>query len=314
MAISKCISLSAENRLGVSAAGDSFRIDETGTHGTPEFPVALYLDDVTTKYVNWHWHEEFEAGYVTDGCVTVSCGNRKYQLTEGDVFFVNSSVLHAMHNTTPSRPAVFRSVAFAGSVIGGAAGSVFSRKYLLPILHGAACRDFVIRAGEGQHAEILAILRRVWDEVSLEAEDHELTVRSELSRLFACILKRMPNADGTDRSAPQYVQENRVRQLLDYIHANYRQCLTLETLAQATAVSKTEVMRCFRQIIGQSPIQYLKTYRLQRAAYLLTHTDHAIGQIGLECGFEDGSYFTRSFHAMFHCTPQDYRKAGGKGE
>lgn len=300
MAISQCISLSDENRLD-----GFFRIDETGTHGTKEFPVALYNDDVTAKYVNWHWHEEFEAGFVTEGCVTVACGSRKYELEKGDVFFVNSDVLHAMRNGRAAAPSVFRSVAFGGSVIGGEPGSLFSKKYLLPVLNSPAFRDLVIRKGDAFHAESLSILESIWDEVSEEAPDYEVKVRNLLTMLFSLLLKIHPSEPATGEC---YTQENRVRTLLDYIRANYQKNLTLEGLAKATSVSKTEVLRCFKQIIGKSPIQYIKNYRLQRAACLLSNTDEPIGQIALECGFEDSSYFTRSFKAAFGCTPQEYRR------
>lgn len=62
MAISKCISLSAENRIEKNVSNTEFHVNETGFRGTPDFPVAVYLDDVTHEYVNWHWHEEFEIG------------------------------------------------------------------------------------------------------------------------------------------------------------------------------------------------------------------------------------------------------------
>lgn len=92
MALSACISLSNQT--------SQFNIDETGTHGTPEFPVAIYRDDVTENFVNWHWHAEIEIGYIEEGTVLLECGNRKYTLTKGDLFFINSNVLHAMRNQT----------------------------------------------------------------------------------------------------------------------------------------------------------------------------------------------------------------------
>jgi len=38
-------------------------------------------------------------------------------------------------------------------------------------------------------------------------------------------------------------------------------------------------LRCFKSIIGQSPVKYLKNYRLQSAAYMIRNTDYAIGAI-----------------------------------
>ena len=69
MALSSCISLSNQT--------SQFNIDETGTHGTTEFPVAIYIDDVTENFVNWHWHAEIEIGYIEKGTVLLESGNRK---------------------------------------------------------------------------------------------------------------------------------------------------------------------------------------------------------------------------------------------
>ena len=102
MAISKCVSLSAVNHLWENDLGSDFRIDETGCNSTPDFPVAVYLDDVTTSYVNWHWHDEIEAGFLLEGSVVDGSGTSKATLTSGDVFFVNSGVLHSMQNKSGS--------------------------------------------------------------------------------------------------------------------------------------------------------------------------------------------------------------------
>ena len=88
MAISKCISLSVENKIEKYFSDSVLHINETGHHGTPEFPAAVYLDDVSHEYVNWHWHEEFEIGFVTEGSVVLGCGNRKYQMECGDIFLL----------------------------------------------------------------------------------------------------------------------------------------------------------------------------------------------------------------------------------
>ena len=99
MALSSCISLSNQT--------SPFNINETGTHGTLEFPVAIYRDDVTENFVNWHWHKEIEIGYIEEGTVLLESGNRKYTLTKGDLFFINTNVLHAMRNQTPTHSSHF---------------------------------------------------------------------------------------------------------------------------------------------------------------------------------------------------------------
>lgn len=308
MAISKCISLSSENRIDNSCPDSFFRTNETGCHGRPDFPAAIYLDDVTDRFVNWHWHEEFEIGFVTEGSVAVGCGNRKYILESNDIFFINSNVLHSMRNHHPGRKAVFKSAAFDGSVIGGSINSVFYNRYLIPVRNNINLRDYIIKPESPIYDRIFSLTADIWDMIFNEIPDYEILVRNKLSDLFCILLHIQENTTSENKEKPHnLLQENRVQILLDYIHEHYSEKTTLEDLAKAVSVSKTEVLRCFKSIIGQSPVRYLRAYRLQRAAYMITNTDNSIGQICEECGFDDNSYFTKSFKEMYHCTPHDYR-------
>ena len=54
-------------------------------------------------------------------------------------------------------------------------------------------------------------------------------------------------------------------------------------------------------------IQYVKQFRVEKAAELLRSTRLKTGEIGMECGFADGSYFIKTFREIKHCTPKEYR-------
>lgn len=314
MAVSKCVSLSNENRIASDDPGLCFRIDETGSHGTPDFPVAVYLDNVTADFVNWHWHDEIEIGFVTEGEVVVRCGTRKATLRCGDVFFINSGVLHSMCNVAPPQNAIFKSIAFSSTVVADDPDSVFWQKYVKPVLHAANLRDLVLPTGGDHHAEVLSLLSGIWDAAEQESPYYEMLIRNSLSSLF-CILLQMQQQSGGDpaRSTHGIRVESRVHILLDHIHAHYHERITLDELACAAAISKTEALRCFKRIIGKSPMRYLKEYRLQQAAYLLAHTARPVHQIGEDCGFEDSSYFAKSFREMYRMSPVAYRQRESAG-
>lgn len=298
MAITRCISLSNQEAM--------HNIDETGTHGTPDFPVAIYLDDVTENHVNWHWHREFEIGFVEEGDILLGCGNRKYNLSAGDIFFVNSDVLHAMRNLSASQPAIFKSVAFDGSIIGGTADSIFYKRYLQPILRSSNLREFIWTSESEQYHRLLSLLQSAWQAVYCTNCDYEISVRNCLSDVFS-ILIHINEKSAPDSAAAYQLQESRVQIILNCIHSGYGKQLSLEDLAAAANVSKSEVLRCFKAIIGISPIQYLKNHRLQNAAYMLKSTVYSIQTICELCGFEDNSYFSKSFKEKYHCTPREYR-------
>lgn len=298
MALSSCISLSNQTA--------PFNINETGTHGTTEFPVAIYRDDVTENFVNWHWHAEIEIGYVEEGSVLLESGNRKHTLTKGDLFFINGSVLHAMRNQAPNHSSVFKSIAFNGSVISSNTDSVYYKRYLHPIIHSTIFRDFIWKPDAEFFPKLDSIIRNTWEIISLEPEDYEINVRNLLSDFFA-ILSHVNQTGSIPSCSANLLLEDRVQIILNYIHANYSKNITLDDLAMAANVSKSEVLRCFKSIINISPIKYLKNFRLQSAAYMLKNSTYSIQTIYELCGFDSNSYFSKSFKEIYHCSPREYR-------
>jgi AraC-like DNA-binding protein/mannose-6-phosphate isomerase-like protein (cupin superfamily) len=82
----------------------------------------------------------------------------------------------------------------------------------------------------------------------------------------------------------------------------------LDKLAAAARMSKNNFLLVFKDATGQSPIDYLLSLRLQRAAELLRTTNMRICEIAFECGFNDSNYFSRQFRRRFDTTPMQYRR------
>lgn len=295
MAISKCISLFNES---------SSHINETGQHGSIDFPIAIYLDDVSKQFVNWHWHEEFEIGIIVEGSIVFGSGNRQYRMECDDIFFVNSNVLHSMRNTNSSKSAVFKSIAFHPSLICDSTSSIFYTKYLLPILSNSHFREYVLSKDHALYSRFQSILLEVWNLVQFESPDYEIMVRNLLSNLL-CLLNQIQKDEYP--LVPNLLVEKRVQILLDCIHTNYKEKITIEMLAKIASVSKTEVLRSFKSIMSLSPIQYLNNYRLQRASFMLMNTDLGIQEIAQECGFDDNSYFAKLFKKKYLVSPKEFR-------
>lgn len=85
--------------------------------------------------------------------------------------------------------------------------------------------------------------------------------------------------------------------------------VNVEELAQKTNLSVSSFKREFRKIYDDSPANYIKTKRLEKAAELLLASDQRISDIAFECGFNDLANFTKSFHDKFGVSPTHYRTA-----
>lgn len=91
------------------------------------------------------------------------------------------------------------------------------------------------------------------------------------------------------------------------IEANLFFQLGIEELAQKTNLSVSSFKREFKKLYDDSPANYIKTKRLERAAQLLLATGERVTDIAFNCGFNDLANFTKSFHDKYHVSPSNYR-------
>jgi transcriptional regulator GlxA family with amidase domain len=92
------------------------------------------------------------------------------------------------------------------------------------------------------------------------------------------------------------------------IEANIFSQISVEELAQKTNLSVSSFKREFAKQYADSPANYIKTKRLERAAELLLISDNRITDIAFECGFNDLANFTKSFHEKYNVSPSAYRQ------
>jgi len=89
---------------------------------------------------------------------------------------------------------------------------------------------------------------------------------------------------------------------------NYRYNLTLPEYARMTGRSLSKFKRDFRATYGETPGKWLVRKKLEWSRYRLESEDIAIGQLALECGFEDTSHFIKIFREQFGSTPFQHKK------
>lgn len=99
----------------------------------------------------------------------------------------------------------------------------------------------------------------------------------------------------------------RVREVMDYVGHHLAEPHDVESLAAACDLSASHLARLFRQQVGQTPMQFVESRRMQRAAELLTMTDQTITAIAHAVGFEDAFYFSTRFKTFAGASPRAYR-------
>jgi transcriptional regulator GlxA family with amidase domain len=80
-------------------------------------------------------------------------------------------------------------------------------------------------------------------------------------------------------------------------------------MAEACAVSRSGLQRKVKQLMGITPIDFIREARLKRAGQLLSQGSLPVSDVAFRCGFSDPKYFSRCFKQTFGVSPSDYKNA-----
>lgn len=279
---------------------------ELREHGTVAFPIACYSGDWKNTSVPLHWHEELEAGFVTEGQVVLTVGKERAVLNQGEGFFINRGIPHGFSRGEDSVSSQC-SVVFDPSIVGGRVDSVFWQRYVQPVMAAASMTWVRFPLSGTWQAEAKQEVQQVWDVCQQKVPGYELKVREKLTALMGHLAQHRPEEQPVQMR--RFLRDNeRIRLMLGYIQSHYTEELTTADIAASAMISISEALRCFHNTVGMTPIQCAKNYRIQQAAVRIGQTDQKIAQIAAECGFQEMSYFAKAFREVMGMTPSQYRK------
>ncbi len=276
--------------------------EELEAHGTPLFPLVCYEEDVTAVPVPWRWHDDWEVIQSIQDTVRVVTTSGTIDLQPGQAIFLGGRCVHEVMGL--GERAMLRSTVFHPRFLAGM-DSIIWQKYVHPLQNAGAVP---LNSASSWQRICIEAFCDCWQAVADEVVGYELLARDALSRMALTLFQQMgaqqrPVTAGEERS------QQRIRSMLQFIQEHYSEELSISQIADSALVSKSECLRCFRTTIHTTPGQYLKDYRLQKAAALLTSTGLKAGEIGAACGFTDAAYFTKTFRETKGCTPSEYRRA-----
>lgn len=104
------------------------------------------------------------------------------------------------------------------------------------------------------------------------------------------------------------ISDPRVRKAIFFMEQNLSESLTVTAIAEHVNTSARQIERLFKIHLSKSPLAYFRKVRLSYGKWLIENTERSITEIAYECGFSDGSHFSRCFKSEFEETPAGARK------
>ncbi len=279
---------------------------ELTKHGDMSFPIACYADDLSRDCVPWHWHDEWEFAIASEGEPVFLVENRRIRLRTGDGIFINAKALHSVTEDSQGGGKL-HSASFMPRLLGGSMESIYWQKLVSPLLSNETCCYVYLQKDNAWQREVLQRMENTWQAIAGEPDDFENEARYELSKAMHVMLQNL-NMGESALSARELREAQRIRTMMEYIEEHYMDEITAEDVSACISVSSSVCLRCFRQMLDTTPMQYIKRLRLQKASGMLLNTEKNIGEIAFDSGFRDVSYFTKAFREQYGCTPGAYRQ------
>ena len=281
-------------------------------HNFTEFPVTYFHDELA-ELPNWtgpvHWHPDFEIATAASGVLDYQVGQQHITLEAGDSIFVNGNMLHRVRQLSGNRPDPVPIILFSGAAI-APEHSAIHQKYIQPIAQCDSLPFIVFRHESGSHREINRFIQETCRRLSGQTQCYEMAVQRNISRILEylfCNLDRFPKFEAT---RIQIKSQIRLQKMLTYIYEHYTEAVTLEDIANAAHISRSEAGRCFHTYMGCSPVDALIQYRLQTARRLLNEKTYTLQEISYACGFNSANYFSRKFKKAYGYAPSQDSSLG----
>lgn len=277
---------------------------------TSEKPYQLTLHSVTTVNdpyrVFFHAHHGLELLIVHEGEGTLMMNETSYPVGPGTLLLFQPFQLHSLQmRITENRPYAKSMVLFEPS---------FLEPYVQAFPHLAAFLRGLIYDEIGDDAVIalpvdneIAPLLRDQKRRTLPEDRH---AQEEDVALFIMAFLRAIQPyfnDNRASDAKPARQLHRPEQIMTWIEDHYTHPFELAEMASDLHVSPYHLSHLFREKTGSTISDYVKARRIRQACLLLSTSRLAVTDIALNVGFQNISYFCKSFKAAMGVTPYQYR-------
>lgn len=170
----------------------------------------------------------------------------------------------------------------------------------------------LIKAEQARSLALHTTLQMLASEMAEGAPGSEV-VANRLAEILFIQAIRSYIASGADCRSPGWLRaifDSQVGAALKAIHENVNEPWSVETLADSAGMSRSAFALRFKELLGQTPLEYVTEWRMQKAVELLEHQDKKLLEIAKSVGYESDAAFSKAFKRVLGVTPGEHRRKG----
>ena len=281
-----------------------FELKENKPHGTKDDPFSTYhIENRGQSFqIPVHWHDELEIIYVKSGFLTVNISGENYIGKPGDAFVVSPGNLHFMGSQTGTVD--YFTFLFPLKYIAFRSDDMLDDKLIEPLNSGHQMISPEIKDTVKEQCEQLA---RVY---AAEIDKSESKITSQIRKKIILLqfiheLWKKGFIVENDTTGRNTVE----KEMVSYIQQNFMGKILLREFGEQFHLSEKYISRYFKEHFHITLSQYVTYLRLEHAKQMLQETDISVTEVAMQSGYQNISYFIRSFKKTYGVSPLKYRKS-----
>ena len=238
-------------------------------------PFVYHIDRVTDSSGLPNYHTNIELLFCFEGEGEVICDAQTYRFSVGDVIVINSNLLHkVISNKLVRYYCLIVDESFCNQNGIDITGHVFDARI--------------------DDDEVRNAYAAVCSAYASKEESKTIAVRYAVLGLLLTLNRRFSKKVDETSSKNDVKNAQRIKKVVEYIHSNLNYNISLDDISEYVGISKYHLSRDFKKFTGNTIFEYLNISRCKTAAMLISG-GMSVSVAANECGFENLSYFSRTF-------------------
>jgi AraC-like DNA-binding protein len=265
------------------------------------FYFSKYVENANSKAHLWHYHPEIELVYVNGGAGKRQIGSHISYYTNGDLILIGSNLPHCGFTNEQTGNKNETVIQMKPDFLGDDFLEISEMKNIRNLFNQA-------KAGIAFEGETKKKIGKKIELMEKQSPfERLLTMLDILNELELSNEFKILNADGF--SMEMQMQDNdRINTVFNYVKDNFQEHITLEEVAVLVSMTVPSFCRYFKKITHKTFTKFVNDYRLVHASKLLAEKPISITEICYESGFNNFSYFNKSFKEFTGKSASQYRQ------
>ena len=260
-------------------------------------PYHIHLDKIILSSRR-NWHSSVEFLYFIDGSAKITLNSDVYTVTKGDIVAINSNIVH---NITSVDTTICKYYCLIVSI-------EFLEDYCLYMSDNTMFEPII------KSDKVRDIFEKIINIFISPIPFSNVVTTSHIMSLFMYLSENHSSEPIIKQPSSYNKKFQMIQKALSYIRRNYTNQISVEDIASYVMFSSDYLSHTFKEFTGNTIIYYINYLRCHHARSLLRRDELSISSIATQCGFNNVSYFTKTYKKFFGVSPSGFKSTSKLSE